>query len=86
MGSGNTTLIISNEEVNDIIKIVQDLEDFHILIEGVTKTIENETKEQKGGFLRMLLGTLRASLLENLLTRKGIARVGSGNKKGKGIV
>ena len=50
LGSGNTTLIISNEEMNDIIKIVQALEDSNTLLKGVTKTIENETKEQKGGF------------------------------------
>ena len=56
------------------------------MIKGVTKTIKNETKEQKGGFSSMLLGTLGASLLGNLLTWKGIVRVGSGNKKGKGIV
>ena len=85
-GSGATTLIISNEEMNDIIKIVQALEDSNILLKGVTKTIENETKEQKGGFLSMLLGTLGASLLGNLLTGKGIVRAGSGNNKGKGIV
>ena len=86
-GSGTTTLIISNEEMN-IMKIVQALEDSNILLKGVTKTIENETKEQKGGFLSMLLGTLGASLLGNLLSGKGRARAGSGNplKKGKGIV
>ena len=80
--------------MNDIIKIVQALENSHILIKGVTKTIKNETKEQQGGFLSMLLGTLGASLLGNLLTGKGILRVGSGrplsstskNKEGKGIV
>ena len=85
-GSGNTTLIISNEEMNDILKIVQALENSNILQKGVPKTIKNETKEQKGGFLNMLLGTLGASLLGNLLTGKGIVRAGSGNKKGKGIV
>ena len=85
LGSGNTTLIISNEEMNDIIKIAQALEDSNILLKGVTKTIENETKEQKGGFLSMLLGTLGASLLGNLLTGKGIERAGSGNNKGNGI-
>ena len=69
-GSGNTTLIISNEEMNDIMKIVQALEDSNILLKGVTKTIEDETKEQKGGFLNMLLGTLGASLLRNLLAGK----------------
>ena len=57
-----------------------------ILLNRVTKSIENETKEQKGGFLSMLLGTLGASLLGNLLAGKGIVRAGSGNKKGKGIV
>ena len=54
--SGTTTLIISNEEMNDIMKIVQALEDSNILLKGITKTIKNETKEQKGGFLSMLLG------------------------------
>ena len=58
------------------------------MLKGVTKIIENETKEQKGGFLRMLLGTLGASLLGNLLPGKGISRAGYGHpyKKGKGIV
>ena len=72
--------------MNDIMKIVQALEDSNILLNGVTKTIENETKEQKGGFLIMLLGTLGATLLGNLLSGKGIVRAGSGNNKGKGIV
>ena len=72
--------------MNDIMKIVQALEDSNILPKGVTKTIKNGTKEQKGIFLSRLLGTLGASLLGNLLTGKGIVRVGSGNKKGKEIV
>ena len=72
--------------MNDIMKIVQALEDSNILLKGVTKTIKNETKEQKGGFLSMLLGTLGASLLGNLLSGKRIVRAGSGNKKGKGVV
>ena len=55
-------------------------------MQGVTKTIKNETKEQKGGFLCMFLGTLGASLLGNILAGKGIVRAGFGNKKGKGIV
>ena len=80
------TLIISNEEVNDIIKIIQTLENSNILIKGVTKTIKNERKEQKGGFLSMILGSLGASLIGNLLTGKEILRAGSGNKRGKGIV
>ena len=78
-GSGTTSLIISNEEINDIMKIVQALQDSNILLKGVTKTNKNETKEQKGGFLSMLLGTL----LGNLLAGIGIARVDSGNKEGK---
>ena len=81
-GSGTTTLTISNEEMNDIQKIVHTLEDSNILLKGITKTIENKTKEQKRGFLSMLLGTLGASLLGNLLTGK----VGYGNNKGKGVV
>ena len=72
--------------MNDIMKIVQALEDSNILLKRFTKTIKNETKEQKGGFLSMLLGTLGASLLGNLLTGKGIVRAISGNEKGKGIV
>ena len=52
--------------MNDIIKVVHVLEDSNILLKGVTKTMKNETKEQKGGFLSMLLGTLGASLLGNL--------------------
>ena len=66
-GSG-VKLIIEQEDMNDIIKIIEALENSGILLKGVTKTIENETKEQKGGFLSMLLGTLGASLLGNLLT------------------
>ena len=85
-GSGNTTLIISTEEMNDIMKIIQALEDSNILLKGVSKTIKNETKEQKGVFLSMLLVTLGGSLLGNLLTGKGILRAGSDNNKGKGIV
>ena len=57
-GSGTTTLIISREKMNDIMKFVQALEYCNILLKGVTKTIKNETQEQKGGFLSMLLGTL----------------------------
>ena len=77
-GSGTATLIISNEEMNEIIKIVQALKDSNILLKVVTKTTENETREQEGGFLSMLLGTLGASLLGNLLSGKGIARAGEG--------
>ena len=84
-----TTLIISNNEFEDNIKIVKSLEDSGLLLEGVTETVQNEVKEQKGGFLSMLLGTLGASLLGNLLTGKGIYRAGKGkgiNRAGEGIV
>ena len=80
IGSGNTTtLIISNKDMEDLIKIVKSLEDSGLLLKGVTELLQNEVKEQKGGFLSMLLGKLGASLLGNLLTGKGV------NKKGKGI-
>ena len=73
--------------MNDIIKIIEALENLGILLKGVTKTIENETKEQRGGFLSMLLGTLGASLLGNLLTGgKGIVRAGEGViRAGEGV-
>ena len=61
-------------------KIVQALEDSNSLLKGVTKTIKNETKEQPGGFLSILLGTLGASLLGNLLAGKGIVRAGTGKQ------
>ena len=73
-------LIISNDEIHNIIKIVKSLEDSGLLL--VTETVQNEVKEQKGGFLSMLLGTLGANFLGNLLTGKGIYRAG----KGKGVV
>ena len=66
--------------MDDIMKIVQSLEDSAILLKGVTKTITNETKEQKGGFLSMLLGTLGASVLGNLLAGKRIVRAGTGKE------
>ena len=75
-GSDTTTLIISNEEMNDIMKITKSLEESWLLIKGVSETIQNEAKEQKGRFLRILLGTLGASLLENLLTGRGTVRAG----------
>ena len=77
-GSG-VKLIIEQEDMNDIIKIIEALENSGILLKGVSKTIENETKEQRGGFLSMLLGTLGASLLGNLLTGgKVMMRAGEG--------
>ena len=87
--NNTTALIISNNEMEDIIKIVKSLEDSGLLLKGVTETVQNEVKEQKGGFLSMLLGTLGASLLGNLLTGKGIYRAGKGkgiNRAGEGIV
>ena len=73
------TLIISNKDMEDLIKIVKSREDSGLLLKGVTESVQNEVKEQKGGFLSMLFGTLGASLLGNFLTEKGV------NKKGKGI-
>ena len=93
LGSGynNTAPIISNDEIGNIIKIVTSLEDYGLLLKGVTETVQNEVKEQKGGFLRMLLGTLDASLLGNPLTGKGSTVKSQGRGiyragKGKGIV
>ena len=77
-GSG-VKLIIEQEDMKDIMKIIKVLENSGILLKGVSKAIKNETKEQRGGFLSMLLGTLGASLLDNLLTSgKGIMRAGDG--------
>ena len=82
LGSGSTpkttTLIISNEAMNDIMKIIKSLEDLGVLLKGVTKTIRNETKEQKGAFLSMLLGNLGASLLRNMLSGKRFLKAGKG--------
>ena len=66
--NNNTTLIISNDEMDDILKIVKSLEDSGVLLKGVSETIQNEAKEQRRGFLGMLLGTLGASLFSDLLT------------------
>ena len=84
LGSGhnNTTLIISNDEMDDILKIVKSLEDSGVLLKGVTETIQHEAKEQRGGFLGLLLGTLGAFLLGDILSKglsgKGVIRVGEG--------
>ena len=87
LGSGNTTLIISNKDMEDLIKIVKSFEDLGLLLKGVTDSVQNEVKEQKGGFLSMLLGTLGASLLGNSLAGKGINKIGKGiNRAGEGIV
>ena len=72
--------------MDDLIKIVKSLEDSGLLLKGITESVQNEIKEQKGSFLSMLLGTLGASLLGNLLTGKGAFHAGKGvNKKGKRI-
>ena len=83
--SGATTLIISNNEMENAMTIVISLEDSGLLLKGVSETIQNEAKEQKGGFLSMLLCTLGASLLGNFLAGKGINRAGAGfNRAGHG--
>ena len=84
-----TTLTISNDEISDIIKIVKSPEDSCLLLKGITETGQNEIKEQKEAFLSMLLGTLGASLLGNLLTVSGINRAGKGrgiNRAGEGVL
>ena len=68
-GSGVTTLMILNGEMNDIMKIVKSLEESGLLIKGVSKTIKNEAKEQKEGFLRMISGSLGASLLPKSINK-----------------
>ena len=77
-GSGTIISIISNEEMNNIMKTEKFLEESGLLIKGVSKAIENEAEEQKGGFLGMLLGTSGTSLLGNLSTVKGTIRAGEG--------
>ena len=94
LGSGhnNTTLIISNDEMDDILKIVKSLENSGVLLKGVSETIQHEAKEQRGRFLSMLLGTLGASLLGDILSKglsvkgvirasKGTIRAGYGSKR-----
>ena len=75
-GSGMTTLIISNEEVDHIIKIVKSLEELSLWIKDISETIENEVKGQKGGLLSMLFDTLAASVLGNVIAGKGVIRAG----------
>ena len=76
LGSGNTTLLMPNDEMEDILKIVKSLEGSGLLLKGVSETIQNEAKEQKGWFLSLLSCTLGASLLSNILARKGMNRAG----------
>ena len=76
-GSRTTALIILNEDImEDIMKIVKLLEESGLLVKGINETITNETKGKKGGFIRTLLGTLAASLLGSVLTRKRVIRAG----------
>ena len=84
-----TTLIISNDEMEDIIKKAKSFADSGLLLKEVTETVQNEVKEQKGGLVSMLLGTLGASLLRNLLKGQGINRAGKGrgiNRAGEGAL
>ena len=79
LGSGNhTTLIISNDDIEDLLKIVKSLEDSALLLDGITETVKNEVKKQKCGFFSMLLGTLGASLLRNMLAGRTVIRAGEG--------
>ena len=71
-GSGTTVLIISNEEIEDIIKTVESLEESGLLIKGISETITNERKDKNCGFLLMILGTLTASLLGSSLAGKRV--------------
>ena len=79
LGSGNhTTLIISNDDIEDLLKIVKSLEDSALLLDGITETVKNEVKKQKCGFFSMFLGTLGASLLRNMLAGRTVIRAGEG--------
>ena len=78
-----TTVLISNDEMEHIVKIAKSLGNSGLLLKGVSKTIQNKAKKQKGRFLSILLGALGASLLGNILAGTGINRAGYGNKKGK---
>ena len=80
-GSGYATLIISNKELEDIMKIINSLDDSGLLIKGVSETIKNEARGQKEEFLGMSLGTLGASLLGDLLTGKVIIRARKGTNR-----
>ena len=73
-----TTLIILNEEMNNIMKLVKSIEESGLLTKGVSETVKNETKEQKGGFFGMVLRILGANLLGNLLSGKDTIKAGGG--------
>ena len=80
LGSGNNTtaLIISNDEMKDVIEILRSLEDSGLLLKKVRETIQNEAREQKGGFISMFLDTLGANLFGNILAGKGVNGAGEG--------
>ena len=93
LGSGhnNTTLIISNDEMDDILKIVKSLEDSGVLLKSVNETIQHKSKEQGGGFLSMLIGTLGAPLLGDVISKglsgSGVIRAGEGTSRaGQGTI
>ena len=87
----NTTLIISNDEMDNILKVIKSLEDSGVLLKGVSETIQHEAKERRGGFLSMLLDTLGASLLGDVLSKglsgSGVIRAGEGTvRAGEGTI
>ena len=77
-GSVMTVFILSSQEMDDIVKVVKFLQESGLLTKDVNETIKNKAKEQKGKFIIMLLDTLGASLLGNMLARKGVTRAGKG--------
>ena len=82
-----TILTTLNEKMDDIMKIIKSLEESRLFIKGISKTIQNKIKEQRGGFLSMLLGTLGVSLLENLLPGKWVMRPSEGTiRAGEGTI
>ena len=87
--NNTTTLIIPNDEMKDIVKIVKPLEDSGLILKGVRETVKNEAREQRGGFLSMLLGTLGGSFLGNILTGRGAIAKSQGrgiNRADEGVV
>ena len=79
LGTGNhITLIISNDGLNDLLKVIKSLENSGILYHGITETVKDEVKEQKGGFLSTLLSVVASALLSSMLSGKGVTRAGEG--------
>ena len=82
LGSGNhTTLVISNDDMQDLLKIIKSLKNSGVLLDGITETVKNEVKEQRDGFLSTLLSVLGASLLTSMLSGKSVIRAGEGSLK-----